>query len=127
MPTLATPYSRQASLGYSWQVNNWLGLNFEAVTIDYRDIPYRFRANPRDPATGQLRFPQFANFRLWYGNGFADYDGANISFRARASAKFELQGFYTYSRPRNILAGADEFRITAGHRSTPAAAAATSR
>jgi hypothetical protein len=116
-PTLATPYSRQASLGYSWQVNNWLGLNFEAVTIAYRDIPYRFRANPRDPATGALRFPQFGNFRLWYGNGFADYDGANISFRARASAKFELQGFYTYSKAEgNVLAGADEFRITnAGH------------
>jgi len=116
-PTLATPYSRQASLGYSWQVNSWLGLNFEAVTIAYRDIPYRFRANPRDPATGARRFPQYGNFRLWYGNGFADYDGANISFRARASEKFELQGFYTYSKSEgNVLAGADEFRITAaGH------------
>lgn len=116
-PTLATPYSRQASLGYSWQVNNWLGLNFEAVTIDYRDIPFRFRANPIDPATGKRRFDQFNNFRLWYGKGFADYDGANISFRARASEKFELQGFYTYSKSTgNVLAGADEFRITnAGH------------
>lgn len=116
-PTLATPYSRQASLGYSWQVNNWLGLNFEAVTIDYRDIPYRFRANPVDPTTGRRRFSQFDNFRLWYGNGFASYDGANISFRARASESFELQGFYTYSKSEgNVLSGADEFRITnAGH------------
>lgn len=111
-PTLATPYSRQASLGYSWQVNDWLGLNFEAVTIDYRDIPFRFRANPIDPATGARRFP-FANFRLWSGEGFADYDGANISFRARATQKLELQGFYTYSKAEgNILAGADEFRLT---------------
>lgn len=112
-PTLATPYSRQASLGYSWQVNNWLGLNFEAVTIDYRDIPFRFRANPRDPATGQRRFPQFGNFRLWYGDGRADYDGVNLSFRARASRTLELQGFYTYSEAEgNVLAGADEFRLT---------------
>lgn len=112
-PTLATPYSRQASLGYSWQVNNWLGLNFEAVTIDYRDIPFRFRANPIDPATGQRRFPQYANFRLWYGNGKADYDGANISFRARANDKLEILGFYTYSKTKgNVLAGADEFRLT---------------
>jgi hypothetical protein len=112
-PTLATPYSQQASLGFSWQVNNWLGLNFEAVTIDYKDIPFRFRANPIDPATGERRFPEFGNFRLWYGNGEASYDGVNVSFRARASARFELQGFYTYAETDgNVLAGADEFRLT---------------
>jgi hypothetical protein len=112
-PTIATPYSRQASLGYSWQVNNWLGLNFEAVSIDYRDIPYRFRANPIDPATGARRFPQYGNFRLWVGNGKADYDGGNLSFRARATDKLEILGFYTYSKATgNVLAGADEFRLT---------------
>jgi carboxypeptidase family protein/TonB-dependent receptor-like protein len=112
-PTLATPYSRQLSLGYSWQVNDWLGLNFEAVSVDYRDIPFRFRANPIDPATGVRRFPDFGNFRLWYGNGEASYDGANASFRARVSQKLELQGFYTYSEAEgNVLAGADEFRLT---------------
>ncbi|MEA2601704.1 MAG: hypothetical protein QOF89_2696 [Acidobacteriota bacterium] len=116
-PTLATPYSKQASLGYSWQVNNWLGLNFEAVTIAYRDIPFRFRANPIDPATGVRRFPQFGNFRLWYGNGKADYQGANLSFRARVSDKLEITGFYTYAKADgNVLAGADEFRLTdVGH------------
>jgi hypothetical protein len=112
-PTLATPYSMQASLGYSWQVNNWLGINIEAVTVDYRDIPFRFRANPIiDQATGERRFP-FGNFRLWYGNGRADYDGVNLSFRARATSKLEFQGFYTYSETDgNVLAGADEFRLT---------------
>ncbi|HBL25979.1 MAG TPA: hypothetical protein DD490_04000 [Acidobacteria bacterium] len=115
-PTLQTPYSAQASLGYSWQVNNWLGLNFEGVRINYRHIPYRFRANPVT-ANGQRRFPQFGNFRLWYGDGQADYNAVNLSARARLSDKFELQGFYTYSEATgNVLAGADEFRITdAGH------------
>ena len=112
-PTLATPYSDQISLGYSWQVTSWLGLNFEAVSIDYRDIPFRFRANPVDPATGARRFSDFGNFRLWYGNGKADYDGANLSFRARATSKLEIQGFYTYAEIEgNVLAGADEFRLT---------------
>jgi outer membrane receptor protein involved in Fe transport len=121
-PTLATPYSDQASLGYSWQVNNWLGLNVEVVTIDYHDIPYRFRPNigvdaDRDgafePGQGeQTRFPQFGNFRLWYGGGRASYDGVNLGFRVRRD-KFEVQGFYTYSEAEgNVLAGADEFRIT---------------
>jgi hypothetical protein len=112
-PTLATPYSDQISLGYSWQATNWLGLNFEVVSIDYRDIPFRFRANPIDPATGRRRFSEFGNFRLWYGNGKADYDGANLSFRARATSTLEIQGFYTYSKIEgNVLAGADEFRLT---------------
>ncbi len=116
-PTLATPYSEQASLGFSWQVNTWLGLNFEVVSIDYRDIPFRFRANPIDPATGVRRFPDFGNFRLWYGNGKASYDGANLSFRARVSEKLEILGFYTYAKAEgNVLAGADEFRLTdVGH------------
>ena len=111
-PTLATPYSDQISLGYSWQVNNWLGLNLELISIDYHDIPYRFRANPIDPATGAPRFPQFANFRIWYGGGRASYDGVNIGGRIRRD-KFEMQGFYTWSEAEgNVLAGADEFRLT---------------
>lgn len=111
-PTLATPYSDQLSLGYSWQANSWLGLNIEAVSIDYHDIPFRFRINTIDPATGDLRFPQFGLFRLWYGNGRASYDGVNIGARVRLS-RFELQGFYTYSEAEgNVLAGTDEFRLT---------------
>jgi hypothetical protein len=113
-PTLATPYSDQISLGYSWQVSPWLGLNVDASHIQYRDLPFRFRANPFDPATGKRRFPQFGSFRIWYGNGFADYNGINIGGHARIGDKFELQGFYTLSHTTgNILAGADEFRITA--------------
>ncbi|HEX3525597.1 MAG TPA: TonB-dependent receptor [Thermoanaerobaculia bacterium] len=118
-PTLQTPYSAQGSLGYSWQATSWLGLNVEGVAINYRHIPYRFRANPVDPSTGARRFPDFGNFRLWYGNGEATYRGVNLSGRARVSDRLEIQGFYTYSQTNgNVLAGADEFRITdAAHQS----------
>ncbi|MDP9121166.1 MAG: hypothetical protein M3O15_07330, partial [Acidobacteriota bacterium] len=113
-PTLGTPHSQQGSLGYSWQVNSWLGLNFEAVDIEYRDLPFRFRANPIDPATGARRFPQFGNFRLWYGKGKDKYQGANLGFHIRVpNSTLTLQGFYTYSKASgNVLAGADEFRLT---------------
>ncbi|HMH98372.1 MAG TPA: TonB-dependent receptor, partial [Bradyrhizobium sp.] len=125
-PTLATPYSDQISLGYSWQVNPWLGLNIDASHIDYKDIPFRFRGNPFDPttanigvcpATGCRRFAAFGSFRIWDGEGFAKYNGVNIGRHARLGTQFELQGFYTYSHTTgNVLAGADEFRITdAGH------------
>jgi|CXWL01.1.fsa_nt_gi hypothetical protein len=112
--TLATPYSDQISLGYSWQVNDWLGINIDAVSIDYHDLPFRFRPNTIDPATGNRRFaPEgFTNlFRIWYGGGRASYDGINIGARVRRE-KFELQGFYTLSESEgNVLAGADEFRL----------------
>jgi len=118
-PTLATPYSDQVSLGYSWQVNPWLGLNADASHVSYKDIPFRFRGNPIDPTTGKRRFPAFASFRIWYGNGFAKYNGINLGGHARLGTQFELQGFYTYSHTTgNVLAGADEFRITnAGYQS----------
>ena len=113
-PTLATPYSDQISLGYSWQVNPWLGLNIDGSHINYKDIPFRFRANPIDPATGKRRFPAFGNFRVWYGKGFAKYNGVNLGGHARLGDRFELQGFYTLSHSTgNVLAGADEFRLTA--------------
>lgn len=115
-PTLATPYSDQISLGYSTEISNTLGLNFEVVDSRYRDIPFRFRANPIDPATGARRMAGVApsNFRLWYGKGKADYKGVNLGFHSRITDRFEAQGFYTYSKSTgNVLAGADEFRITA--------------
>jgi len=111
-PTLATPYSDQMSLGWAYQVTSELGVDISLVSIDYHDIPFRFRANPVDPATGDRRFSDFANFRLWYGNGRAKYDAANFGVRWRAP-KVDLQGFYTYGKADgNVLAGADEFRLT---------------
>jgi Carboxypeptidase regulatory-like domain/TonB dependent receptor/TonB-dependent Receptor Plug Domain len=113
-PSLATPYSDQISLGYSMEVSNALGLNFELVHANYKDIPFRFRANPIDPTTGARRFAPVApsNFRLWVGTGHAKYEGANIGFHARLGTRFEAQGFYTLSKSTgNIMAGADEFRV----------------
>ncbi len=113
-PTLKTPRSGQGSLGYSWQATNWLGLNIEGVAIHYSDLPFRFRANPIDPATGEREFPQYGNFRLWDGQGWANYQGLNLGFRVRMpDSRLLLQGFYTLSSARGIvLAGADEFRLT---------------
>jgi len=122
-PTLSTPRSTQASLGYSWEVNDHLGFNFEGVSIRYRHLPFAFRANPFVDVNGNgvidadepRRFPQFGNFSIWYGKGEASYDGFNLGFHSRF-ARFELQGFYTLSRAEgNVLAGADEFRITDGN------------
>jgi hypothetical protein len=113
-PTLATPYSDQISVGYSYQISPTLGLTVEAISIDYEDIPFRFRPNIFE--NGQRLFPAFGNFRVWYGGGKAEYDGLNLTLRGRVSEKFEYQAFYTLSEATgNVLAGADEFRLTDGN------------
>jgi hypothetical protein len=108
-----TPRSYQGSLGYSWQVSEALGINIEAVDVEYHDIPFRFRANI-NPATLTPLFPQFGNFRIWTNGGHNTYRGANLGFHLRLPAqRLTLQGFYTYSKATGItIAGADEFRIT---------------
>ena len=124
-PTIAAPQSAQASLGYSWQATSNLGLTFDLVNIQYRNIPFRFRANPFVDTNGNgkidagepRRFAQFGftnHFRIWSGEGEAEYYGANIGVRARVTDRLEMQGFYTWSEATgNVLAGADEFRLTA--------------
>jgi hypothetical protein len=110
-----TPRSQQGSLGYSWQVSEALGLNIEAVDIEYRNLPFRFRANVVPGSTdGTPAFTQFGNFRIWEGGGRGTYRGLNLGAHVRLSNKFTLQGFYTLSKATGItLAGADEFRLTA--------------
>ena len=115
-----TPYSDQYSLGYSWQASPWLGFNFEAVRSNYKDIPFRFRANPSLDQNGNpiaaRRFAEFGhgtNWRLWQGGGRARYSGFNIGAHGRFGQNLEFQGFYTYSKTNgNVLGGADEFRLT---------------
>jgi hypothetical protein len=117
-----TPYSDQVSLGYATELTNWLGINVDVSHIEYRDIPFRFRFNGTLDNNGnhiaQRRFASAGitnNNRMWIGDGEADYNGMNLGFRARVGSKLEMQGFYTLSQVEgNVLAGADEFRLTNG-------------
>lgn len=115
-PNLKPPHTDEISLGYSWQVNSMVGITADAVKVKYHDLPYRVKANPLINATDRL-FTSLgfgSNFRIWTGDGFADYTGLNIGIHMRGD-KFELQGFYTLSSATgNVLGGADEFRITRG-------------
>ena len=111
-PNLQAPQSSQASIGVSSEIGRNVGVTLDLVRIRYRNIPFRFRGNPIVSGSTRL-FPQFGNFRVWYGDGEADYDGVNLGVRSRVSQKLELQGFYTWSEATgNVLAGADEFRLS---------------
>lgn len=124
-PTLQTPYSTQLSIGYSQQLNPWIGLNIDISSIRYKHLPFRFRANPivdtdGDGIADARRFAAAGvstNFRLWHGDGEVSYDALNIGIKGRLGDKIQFQAFYTLSEAEgNILAGADEFRLNAaGH------------
>ena len=112
-PNIEAPESTQMSLGISSELTNNVGVTLDLVRIRYNNLPFRFRANPFVAGTSQRRFPQFGNFRIWTGQGEADYDAVNLGVRSRVAERLELQGFYTWSEATgNVLAGADEFRIT---------------
>jgi outer membrane receptor protein involved in Fe transport len=120
-PTIQAPESMQASLGFSAEVTPNIGLTVDLVKIEYRNIPFRFRGNPQIDVNGNgridagepRRFPGFGNFRIWHGEGEADYEGVNLGIRGRLTDRIEMQGFYTWSEATgNVLAGADEFRLT---------------
>ena len=76
-----TPFTRQTSIGISHQVNDWLGVSLDYSNIQYRDLPFRFKGNPRVDG-GARRFSDFGNFRIWTGGGKADYDGGVLVQRA---------------------------------------------
>lgn len=116
-PTLATPRSTQAWLGYATEIDGLFAVTLDLVRIEYRDLPYRFRANPRLDARGgaipQRRFEGLGDFRIWMGDGEADYEALNLGLRARLTNKLDVQGFYTWSRTEgNVLAGTDGDRLT---------------
>jgi hypothetical protein len=112
-PTLRAPYARQMSVGVSHELTPWLAVGADFSRVAYRDIPFRFRGNPLTGPGRPRRFPDFGNFRIWYGDGLADYKGANFTVRAKVTTRFTLQGFYTLSEiTGNVLSGADEFRLS---------------
>ena len=115
-PTIATMKATRASLGYAAEFEGLVGVSIDATTIRYRDVPYRFEANPRLDARGAAqparRFSKFGDFRLWMGDGEVDYDALDVAVRARLTGKIDLRLFYTLSRAEgNVLSGAGGERL----------------
>jgi len=96
-------------MGVARELTSWLAVGADFSKVAYRDIPFRFRGNPNIGPGLPRRFPDFGNFRIWYGDGIADYTGANFTVQARLSSRFTLRGFYTLSEiTGNVLSGADD-------------------
>lgn len=109
-PDFVVPYSRQYSLGYSRQLGQNAAIDLDYNRVEFRDQYIRFRANGL--IDGARMLPQFANFRVWFNGGFADYDGFSAQYRHRFTSRFQFMGSYTLARVKgNTLPGSDEFRL----------------
>jgi hypothetical protein len=113
-PTLSMQRTDRFSLSSAWALNAWLGVTTNLLHVSYRHLPYAQRGNPTDAATGKRRFPQFGDFRIWYGDGRARYDGFSIGGHLLVGKMLEARADYTLSSARGtILAGPDEPGIAA--------------
>ena len=119
-PTLATPVLRpglaRLLAGRSTTGSASTSRRSRSTTATCRSASAPTRLDPTATRASR-RFPQFGNFRIWYGKRRGQLRRPQHRLPRAATKKFELQGFYTYSATDgNVLAGADEFRLTdAGH------------
>jgi hypothetical protein len=114
-PRLQQPYTRQANVGWSRELNTSTAITADYVHIDGRDLNIRFRYNYRDPATGLRRLsdlsirPNTQAFRLAIDGGESTYDALILGIRRRMTRGFDFTASYTLaSATSNIGAASDE-------------------
>jgi hypothetical protein len=107
-PRLQLPYSRQASFGWSHQINGSMAFVADVIHADGRDLNLRARLNSR-PNGGPRRFaglaldPNSANFRMVISPLQSTYDALLLSLRRRSVTAIDLALNYTLSRAKSDL------------------------
>jgi outer membrane receptor protein involved in Fe transport len=98
-PLLEQPYSRQANVGWSHQLDAATVVSADYVRVDGRDLNLRVRPNVR--INGQRLLagvnisPNNANFRTALSKGSSRYNGLILAFRRRLSRGVDASASYT--------------------------------
>jgi hypothetical protein len=101
-PLLEQPYSRQANLGWSHQLDESTTVSADYVRVDGRDLNMRVRPNVR--INGGPRWldtlisPRSNRFRTALSKGSSRYDGLILAFRRRLSRGIDASASYTLSK-----------------------------
>ena len=112
-PRLEQPYTRQANIGYSHQLDPMTAVTVDYVRVDGRDINIRFRPNtridggPRRLADLNIR-PNTLSIRTAVSKGETTYDGLILGLRRRMSRGFDLTASYTLSKATSIIGTAND-------------------
>ena len=102
-PLLEQPYSRQASVGWSHQINASTVFNADYVRVDGRDLNVRLRPNVLvSPGRRLLQdvniSPRNDRFRTAVSKASSRYDGLILSVRRRMSRGIDASASYTLAR-----------------------------
>jgi outer membrane receptor protein involved in Fe transport len=101
-PVLEQPYSRQANVGWSHQLNSSTVVSADYVRVDGLDLNMRVRPNVR--VNGQLLLsavnvsPRSNAFRTALSKGSSKYDALILAFRRRLSRGVDASASYTIAR-----------------------------
>jgi hypothetical protein len=114
-PRIEQPFSRQASLGWSHQLDDATVVDVDYVHIDGRDLGWRPRLNQRVPGAGATAPRVFAdlpvspaNFRIAVSNGESTYDGLNLGIRRRLSRGMSFNAWYSISRAKSTTGNSSD-------------------
>ena len=123
-PNYRNPYTQQWNLGYSWALNSYTVLEFDAIHVlalhesktlninpNLRLINESFGSSrPLDPAFAAAHLPALGRIDLEASVGRARYDGMNVSLRRRLHKGFTVNATYTLSKGVAYDGNASAFR-----------------
>jgi hypothetical protein len=100
-PLLEQPYTRQANLGWAYQVSNTSSISADYVRVDGRDLNTRLRPNVlvngrRALADVPLQ-PNGFSFRTAISKGESRYDALILALRRRMARGLDVNAWYTLS------------------------------
>jgi hypothetical protein len=117
-PRLEQPYSRQANIGWSHQLDASTVVSADYVRVDGRDLNMRLRPNVRINGGPRLLdgvniSPRSNRFRTALSKGSSRYDGLILAFRRRLSQGLDASASYTLSKATSDIGTAyDEIAQT---------------
>ncbi len=114
-PRIQMPYSHQASIGWSHQVDDATALDIDYVHTEGRDLGWRPRPNQRLPGAGATAPRIFAdlginpaNFRTNVSTGKSRYDGINFGLRRRHLNGWSYNAWYSLSSAKSTTGNASD-------------------
>jgi hypothetical protein len=114
-PRIKMPYTHQASIGWSHQLNESTAVDVDFIHTEGRDIGWRPRPNQRVPGAGANAPRIFAdlgispaNFRTNVSTGKSRYTGANFGVRRRFQNGWSYTAWYSLSSAKSTTGNASD-------------------
>jgi hypothetical protein len=122
-PRIKQPYSDQASIGWSHQLDAVTAIDVDYIHTDGKDLGWRPALNQRDGVTTGPRhystllaaYGSFspASFTIDISNGKSRYDGVNFGIRRQMRKRVGFTAWYSVQKARGTTGnGADELSTT---------------